>query len=155
MYNTHGNFLTMTFLKEVTCARYVQMSHDLTLFKSCKAALKFLINVLLTTMAALGRPKNLLSYARRGGSIPQEGLGAPWFNDGNIFLFTNDRAFKIYMGHLREHAPQFNERLDNFSDDSVDFIQNHPAIAVDDSSDDLAYFLSAIFEGYGRYSHVA
>jgi hypothetical protein len=59
--------------------------------------------------------------------------------------------FMFYKGLLRHHAPWFEDRLLNLSDDSVDFIQNHPAIPVNDSSEDMEYFLSAIFEDPGRW----
>jgi hypothetical protein len=117
------------------------------------AAFNFpLIIILLTTMAAPGTPQSLLSYARKYDKIPEECRGSPWFPDGNIFLFTNDMAFKFYMGFLRapDNAPRFEERLQNLSDDSVDVVHNHPAIQVNDSSEDLGYFLTAISRGCGR-----
>jgi len=103
-------------------------------------------------MAARDSPHSLLSFARRYGNIPEDGRGTPWFDDGNIFLFTNDKAFKFYMGFLRapDTAPWFDERLQDLSDDSVDVICDHPAIPVDDSAEDLAYFLIALTKGCGR-----
>jgi hypothetical protein len=111
-----------------------------------------LIIILLTTMAAPDTPHSLLSHARKYNNIPEDCRGTPWFNDGNIFLFTNDKAFKFYMGFLRapDNAPRFEERLQNLSDDSVDVVYDHPALQVDDSSEDLGYFLTAIYSVSGR-----
>ena len=104
-------------------------------------------------MAAPGSPQRLLSFARKYGNIPEDSRGNPWFDDGNIFLFTNDKAFKFYMGFLRapDNAPWFDERLQDLSDDSVDVVYDHPAIPLEDSSEDLSYFLAAISKGCGRY----
>jgi len=103
-------------------------------------------------MAALDGRQPLLSFVRRNGRIPTESRGIPWFPDGNIFLFTEDRAFKFYMGLLRARntSPWFEQRLQNLSDDSVDLVDNYPAILLDDASRDLGNFLMALSHGCGK-----
>ena len=101
-------------------------------------------------MVAPDPPQTLLSFVRKNGKIPEGRRGSPWFDDGNIFLFTNDMAFKFYMGVLRKTALWFVGRLQELSDDSVDIVQNHPAIPLGDTSQDLGYFLTALSESCGR-----
>jgi hypothetical protein len=101
-------------------------------------------------MVASDTHQPLLSFVRRHGRIPEGGQGNQWFADGNIFLFTNDTAFKFYMGLLRDNVAWFEDRLQSLSDDSVDIVVNHPAIPLEDSSEDLAYFLTALSRGCGR-----
>jgi hypothetical protein len=101
-------------------------------------------------MAASDTPQPLLPFVRRHGRIPEGGQGIPWFKDGNILLFTNDTAFKFYMGLLKDNVSWFEDRLQCLSDDSVDVVENHPAIPLDDSSEDLEYFLTALSRGCGK-----
>ena len=105
-----------------------------------------------TTMVASDCPLSLLSFIRRNGRIPEESRGSPWFEDGTIFLVTNDKVFKFLKGLLltRDTSPWFEERLGDLSDDSVDMVYDYPMIPLDDSSQDLGYFLTAMSDGGGR-----
>ncbi|GLB45498.1 hypothetical protein LshimejAT787_2300580 [Lyophyllum shimeji] len=84
-------------------------------------------------------------------AVPDDARGSPYFYDGNILLVTHDAAFKSYRGLLISKANWFASTVAGMNDDSVDVVENCPIIPMEDSSQDLSYFLEALLDETGSH----
>lgn len=70
-----------------------------------------------------------------------------WFDDGNLILQTDDALFRVYSGLLAARSSVFKDMLafpappeGNLSHDGC------PVVRIYDSTEDVRYFLNAIFD---------
>lgn len=90
-----------------------------------------------------------------GGAIPEEQRGEPWFNDGNIVVFTDGAdpdttvAFKVHRGVLARHSEIFQSmfELPPPMAEEVEMIDGCQVVRMHDRPAELSALIRALYDG--------
>ena len=90
-----------------------------------------------------------------GGTIPEEQRGEPWFNDGNIVVFTDGAdsdttvAFKVHRGVLARHSEIFQSmfELPPPMAEVVEMIDGCQVVRMHDRPVELSALIRALYDG--------
>nr|GAT57663.1 predicted protein [Mycena chlorophos] len=66
--------------------------------------------------------------------------------DGNIAILTAQTYFIVHQGLLSRHSPVL-QQLANSLDPHAQRIESRPVLALEDTPQDMAFFLSALYDG--------
>lgn len=72
----------------------------------------------------------------------------PSFEDGNLALRSvGGHYFFVHKGVVSRHCSFFRNNLVCFDERNTDLVEGRPVVQLADSSDDLSYFLKALYDG--------
>ncbi|KAJ3986602.1 hypothetical protein F5890DRAFT_1578465 [Lentinula detonsa] len=78
------------------------------------------------------------------------------FKDGNIALLAGKRYFLVHQGLLCRHSPILKSALETLENTSTIFsLEGRPVLEVQDSPEDMSYFLIALYDGIPNLSFTA
>lgn len=69
-----------------------------------------------------------------------------WFEDGNLILEADATRFRVYRGVLVKHSSVFHDMLSIPQPSDQDLFEGQPVVRLHDSSEDVTYFLSALYD---------
>jgi len=71
-----------------------------------------------------------------------------YFDDGNLVLLTPTRYFVVHQGFLCRHSPVLKDVVETLeSSSSLLRLEGLPVVKVQDTSEDMLYFLIALYDG--------
>lgn len=86
-------------------------------------------------------------------SKPQAELPAPsrhpdlCFNDGNLAILTGDHYFLVHQGLLCRHSVVLSSVVKALEGKQARFLEGRLVLELEDGSDDVYYFLLALYDG--------
>ena len=75
------------------------------------------------------------------------------FRDGNIALLAGDCYFLIHKGFLARHSPVLAHAFQVHDGNYSDHFRGQPVIKLQDSAEDMAFFLFALYDGTYVFRH--
>ncbi|KAJ4483481.1 hypothetical protein J3R30DRAFT_1786748 [Lentinula aciculospora] len=75
------------------------------------------------------------------------------FKDGNVALLAEKRYFLVHQGLLSRHSPVLKTALEALENTSTLYsLEGRPVLEVQDSSEDMSYFLITLYDGIPELS---
>lgn len=67
------------------------------------------------------------------------------FSDGNVVILAKDTCFVVHQDPLSRHSPILKKLIEELPSANPRFIEGLPALAVEYSPEEVAYFLRTLY----------